>query len=143
MRQLHRSPEVSDLARQHDPDARGQPLLDVFRIEEGRGHLGSAITAGDDKVLTLGLPVSPAHFGLCNRVDKGDVLTFLSRFAVLAEHGCARAVLPRIVPKQVVDRTYVEVLLEGTGRLLTDDEVEPVSKRNHLLHPNHQRVSSM
>ena len=82
--------------------------------------------------LLVVLRLHVTDFGFGDRVNEGDVLTlFQIEVVAFAANGHALAVLAWVVPHEVVHGADVEVLLELLGIRAPDDEVEPISKRNH------------
>ena len=131
MGQLHDAFEVTHLAGEHQPGAGDEALLEEFRIEEGRGHLGVAVAQGDDEVFAAGLPIGPAQIGLLDLPDERDVLALLRRIVVLAAHRHALAVFAGIVAQQVVDGADAEDVLERFRRLGAEHRLEAVGEDGH------------
>src|SRR3954462_5805501 len=138
MTQLQCASEVFDFAGKHQPRAFGELVNHPARVEERRSDLGAPISQGDAQPLRLLHPfrlgieyrLHVALFGGGDHIDEGDVLA-LFEFLTPTEHRHAVAVLPRVVPQQVIDGAHAEVFLEWARRLLTEAVPEPVGQHRH------------
>ena len=135
MGQLHGALVVADLTGEHQPGSGHELLLEVLGVEEGGRHLGAAVAQRDDEVLPLRRAVGPAHLGLLDLADEGDVLALLGQFVVLASHCHALAVLAGIVPQQVAHGVDAEDILKGASGFRAQHAVEPVGQRRHHSTP--------
>ena len=128
MGQLHGAFEIAHLSGQHQPGALHQLLLEVLGVEKRRRHLRPAVAQGDDKIFPAGAAIRPANVGAVHLTDEGDVLTGFGWSVLGSQNFAALAVLPGIVPQQILNGADAERLLEAARRLGAENRLEPVGQ---------------
>ena len=144
MGQLHCALEVSDFSGQHDAGTAEELFDHPVGVEEGRSHLGPMVTEGDAQPLAfpssagflVELRLHITGLGVGDDVDESDVLSlFEAQVLVLTTNGHPLAVLARVMPKEVVDGAYPEVLLELSRVRSAEDELEAIRQPDHATPP--------